>query len=1043
MTGTGDIPLLTAPLVAWPRHVLPGSRHLVTVDLAGPLTEDGGNGDWAWHEEELEFVVGLDGGDHFTCQALEEPLLVLHRFGGTYGLVEFLVETADGTSGPAALWLSLTNAHGVPVHVVELPVDIAPAGPDTPPAPPTRHLPAHTSTSPFTGTAEEPAAPPPLTILYAGPDSAWALWAGDVCRRHGRPVRYQRVAATRIETPRQIVVPALEAALGPVLFLLGHSLLRRPVRPADEWTAPLAEATETSAVRLTVMAVDDTALPALPPREVMPAALEGMDAPHAEEHLTRRLGLGPELPGTAPAVRHPGLRPRVTHGVPSRNRRFTGREDLLARIYRRLHDAGTPARLALAGIPGVGKTQLATEYAHRFASQYDLVCWVSGENRAVYRRDLAALGRALNPPAAADHDYRQGVRAALDALRAPEHRPWLLIVDNADDPGEIHDLVPGDDTTSHGHVLITSRTAQWESRQLPVLDVPVYQRDEAVETVRRRVPQLTDSEAQTLAEALGDMPLALSMAAAWLANSGGTVSQYVERLAIALDVPAAWAVTLQELESTDTDALALLRLCAHFAPGPVPLGMFLGTPGPDRAPPPLQRLLGHPDTVQRAVDVLLRYALVTRAHDATGTFGPFLGIHSVVHAQVRAHTPPGARDEYARAARAVLRANDPGTPDNSGTWPDYGELVRHLPHCDALTTADSTTLVLHCLRQMYLVGEYDAALQAAETVRDAWRGQAPGDVLRALDHEYGNLLRAVGDHARSATVSAALVEHETSGAGLIRALSGHAADLRATGRYQEALESSRQASAYSRTRLTSHRDPLVATSLNNLAVSLRLLGNYHEALALDDQAANQRAESLGAGHHWTLWSEFMVALDLRLLGRINEALSIQQGNLRASEERLGTHRVQTLLARHNWVQCLRAVGRTEEAGQEIGRAMRDAARLLADHDLRRLQVTTAHGMYLHDQGDRRRALDTMTAVHHGYLDRLGEEHPFTAGSKVNLAIVTTPYDSTAAQALAADGLTVLAGLLTDSHPWTAGSRRTHRALARGEQPGWEFEPLTT
>lgn len=1041
MTGTDDAPLLTAPLVAWPQQVVPGSRHLVTVDLAGPLTEDDGDGEWTWPEEELEFVVGLDGGDHFTCQALEEPLLVLHRFGGTYGPVEFLVETADDAQGPAALWLSLTNAHGVAVHAVELPVDISDTQPETPP---TRDLPARPGTPPAPGTAEGPAAPSPLTILYAGPDSAWALWAGDICRRRGRLVRYQRADTTGDRDPRRILAPVLDTAPGPVLLLLSRLLLR-PALPAAEWTGPLAEAVRTSPVPLTVVAVDDSALPALPPRHTTPAALESTDAQRAEEHLTRCLDLGPPLPGTAPAVRHPGLRPAVTHGVPSRNRRFTGREDLLARTYRRLHDTDAPARLALVGVPGVGKTQLATEYAHRFASQYDLVCWVSGENRAVYRRGLAGVGRALNLPTAPDYDYGQGVRAVLDALRTPEHRPWLLVVDNADDPDDLHGLLPGDDSTraGHGHVLITSRTTQWEAGGIPVLDVPVYRRDEAVETVRRRAPQLTDTEAQTLAEALDDMPLVLSMAAAWLANSGGSVHQYLERLGIAIDAPAAWALTLQELESTDPEALALLRLCTHFAPGLVPLGLLLDTPAPDPAPPPLGQLLGSPDTVQQAVDVLLRYALVTREPDATGPFGPFLGLHSVVHAQVRAHIPPGTREEYARTARAVLTAHDPDEPDNSKTWPDYGELVRHLPHCDALTTTDSTGLVLHCLRQMYLAGEYDWALQATETVRDTWAGQVSDDVLREVDHQYANLLRAVGDHTRSATVSAALIEQETTDTGRIRALSGYAADLRATGRYQEALEISRQASTLSRTRLTSHRDPLVATSLHNLAVSLRLLGNYHEALALDDQVANERARTLGVNHHWTLWSEFNVAVDLRLLGRINEAVTLQEANLRATEENLGKDRVQTLLARHNWVQCLRAAGRAEDAGQEIQRAVRDAARLLPSHDLRGLQVTIAYAMYLHGQGDRHQARNTMAAVHDSYLARLGAEHSFTAGSKVNLAVVTAPYDLAAAQALAADAHTVLARLLTDSHPWATGSRRTYLALARGQEPTWEFEPLTT
>jgi transcriptional regulator with XRE-family HTH domain len=58
--------------------------------------------------------------------------------------------------------------------------------------------------------------------------------------------------------------------------------------------------------------------------------------------------------------------------IPARNPAFTGRDDLLAAVQARLQTGPAAVVQALYGMGGVGKTQLAAEYAHRFASSYDL-----------------------------------------------------------------------------------------------------------------------------------------------------------------------------------------------------------------------------------------------------------------------------------------------------------------------------------------------------------------------------------------------------------------------------------------------------------------------------------------------------------------------------------------------------------------------------------------------------------------------------------------------------------------------------------------------
>ena len=127
-----DRVLLLEPLVSWPREVEPGRAYLMTVDLrtaADPAA-------WPFDEEEFWFSCMLEAQPFFVSQPLDDPTLVLHRFGGTYGAVRFLL-TANDPAGlgladgrPTSMWLTYVNRWGVPVRSVELPVQFVETAPD-------------------------------------------------------------------------------------------------------------------------------------------------------------------------------------------------------------------------------------------------------------------------------------------------------------------------------------------------------------------------------------------------------------------------------------------------------------------------------------------------------------------------------------------------------------------------------------------------------------------------------------------------------------------------------------------------------------------------------------------------------------------------------------------------------------------------------------------------------------------------------------------------------------------------------------------------
>jgi hypothetical protein len=171
---------------------------------------------------------------------------------------------------------------------------------------------------------------------------------------------------------------------------------------------------------------------------------------------------------------------------------------------------------------GVGKTQLATEYAHRFAGEYELVWWIASENPALLGEQLAALAAAANL-VTTEADTAAAMAAVHGHLRSADH--VLLIFDNAEKREDIVPWLPG----GHAHVLVTSRNPLW-SAVARTVSVDVFARAESAALLRANLPQLAEGDADRLAQALGDLPLAVAQAADLLAETGMGVDDYLTAL---------------------------------------------------------------------------------------------------------------------------------------------------------------------------------------------------------------------------------------------------------------------------------------------------------------------------------------------------------------------------------------------------------------------------------------------------------------------------------------------------------------------------------
>ena len=844
--------------------------------------------------------------------------------------------------------------------------------------------------------------PGDVYLSYAAEDQMWAQWIAGVLAEHGiRVVSQTGVPGADSGTKEDVEFGVVSA--GRTIAIMSAAYLRSP-QARRLWDAISAIDPVGTARRLITVRVGEVPLERQFSNPTM-IDFTHRDAAQATEELLKAFGspakvTDPALLPTAPLPRYPRTIPAVWKMQP-RNSVFTGRAEVLEQLHAQLLGSGKAVVMpvALHGLGGVGKTAVAIEYAHRYMADYDVIWWVPAENRNLINPSLGELAERMGIKAGSE--YGEAAAAAREALRVgkPFER-WLLIFDNAEEPDDLAEHFPG----GPGHVIVTSRNPAWASVAEPV-DVNVFSRQESVEHLQRMVDELSAEEADQVAEELGDLPLAIEQAGAWLKATGMAAADYValleDQLALSvdpnqtLDLPrlvfATWRVSFDRLRGQSPAAAKLLELCSFFAPDPISMTLLNG----DEMLEALRQVdskVRDRGVLARLIRETARYSLakVDRGSNA-------ISMHRLVQAAIRSQLDAEQANDTVHEAHKVLVGARPrqGDTDDPENWHRYDKIWPHLEtsgawNCDEV---DTRQLLIERVRYLWKRGDFQEALRSGRELEKKWQEKLEPDEywqLLYLRSHIANVLRSQGkfqeafdlDSAVYAEQREILGETDPQSLQTARSLGG---DLRGLGDFRRAKELDEL--TYEQLKdAFGVDDPATLNGANNLAEDLRLMGDYFRARDLDTDTLYHRKRVLkNQDHPYTLHSAANLARDLRDAGDYAQSVELLR-DVYARYRAVGEDLVETLRTAKSLAVSLRKAGHLDEA-YDLTKETRDryASKYAANHP-EALACELNLACDLSAREDKPAALELASAVLGVYQADLGPLHPCTLVALNNLSI---------------------------------------------------------
>jgi len=658
-------------------------------------------------------------------------------------------------------------------------------------------------------------------------------------------------------------------------------------------------------------------------------------------------------------VRYPSSLPE-NHNIPYlRNIYFTGRDDTLRKISERFTDGqAISLTQSITGLGGLGKTQIALEYAYRYCSKYNCIWWVPSETEATMLTAYRNFAHKMKLVSDQEQDdYEVIINKVLTWMDT--HSKWLFIYDNADNISADTKWWP---RNNRENILITTRNRRGYIGE--PLNISEFTKDEAAAFFEKRTGiEGNRDDALVLSERLGYLPLALEQAAAYIRNTGCTYAKYItllekyglkllERIdgviAYKQPVTVTWQISIDMINNEA--AQQIMYLCAYLASDGIDAEIF--TENKDLLSELLKEELSDELAALDIWSELTKYSLLGQQD------GALYSMHRLLQEVVRDKVKDDP--QWARYCLAVMYEI------HEFTYETQARFISLLPHVksfvtnsESILTDDEEQKAIAYLCMVSGSGEDDLA-NYPQALEWYFKASAIREKVLGLEHT---------DTAISYNNIGVVYDNQSE--------------------YDNALEWYFKALAIYE-KILGLEHPNTATSYNNIGMVYYRQGDYDNALQWYFKALPIREKVLGLEHPDTATSYNNIGMVYYRQGDYDNALQWSFKALTIKEKKLGLEHPSTATSYNNIGGVYDSQGEYDNALQWYFKALAIREKKLGlEHPSTATSYNNIGNVYKR-QGEYDNALQWYFKDLAICEKKLGLEHPDTATSYNNIGSV---YDS--------------------------------------------------
>ena len=658
-------------------------------------------------------------------------------------------------------------------------------------------------------------------------------------------------------------------------------------------------------------------------------------------------------PSASPTRIRFGSRPVLAAGFVRRQ----GQDELFDAVF-----AHSEPRTVLTGMRGSGKTQLAAAVAARCEEKgWPLVAWIHAASRKQIIADLYELALRTGIDAPNSIPLEVIVQRLLDQLRSAEAADRLFVFDNVENPDDLRDLIP--EGAGVRTLITTPCHLDWDGLGWLRLTLGTFEREQSISFLCEHTGDTHREAANRIADALGDVPAAITQAATTAQQGGYALSGYLDRLshhplessmsrleganypdAVGIALVMAYEQVLEQLRTKHPQqeriAVSLLDALSLLAASGVPTHWLL-------------RLDGESDAVRDTLSFLKSAAIFQESSDGNKT---------IIH-RLQGHV---YRETYLNDQKKLREARRCAATLLSGINVDRLENVEQRRH----ETHNLIEQLLSVTSQDYsqsLFSEPQVASKLAETLHYA-TSFGMSQLALCLTDSVTRACEALGPHHPDTLAS----RNNLAGA------------YRVSGRLDKAIALHKE-NLEDSIRVLGTDHPSTLTSRLNLAGAYQAAGRLNEAITLYEQVFSGRSRVLGPDHRSTLTARDELAGAYREAGRIDEAITLKKQIPADAMRIMGPDSPGASAARNNLAATYRDAGRLDEAITLYKQNLDDVARVMGPHHPETLASRHSLAGAYRDTGRLDEAIALFEQNLTDFIRILGPDRPDTFTSRSTLA----------------------------------------------------------